>query len=122
MWWYTLNEDASQLAYVTALRFAQQHECRHYLDFGSGVGLGAILFARHGFQVTLAAIGPRLLDFSQWRLDLRGLPAHYIDLSTSRLPSQALDFVTAMNVFEHLTDPPGAAEHLWAALKPGGFL
>ena len=30
--------------------------------------------------------------------------------------------VTAMDVFEHLTDPPGAAEQLWAALKPGGFL
>jgi SAM-dependent methyltransferase len=122
MWWHTLSEDASPLAYVTALRFAQQRGCRHYLDFGSGVGSGAILFAHHGFQVTLADIGPRLLDFSQWRLALRGLPAHYIDLNTSRLPSQAFDLVTAMDVFEHLTDPPGAAEQLWAALKPGGFL
>jgi 2-polyprenyl-3-methyl-5-hydroxy-6-metoxy-1,4-benzoquinol methylase len=122
MWWHTLNEDASPLAYVTALRFAQQRGCCDYLDFGSGVGSGAILFARHGFQVTLADISLRLLGFSRWRLDWRGLPAHYIDLNTTRLPSQAFDFVSAMDVFEHLIDPLGTVEHLWAALKPGGFL
>jgi 2-polyprenyl-3-methyl-5-hydroxy-6-metoxy-1,4-benzoquinol methylase len=122
IWWHTLGEDISPLAYVLALRFAQQRECRHYLDFGSGAGSGAILFARHGFQVTLADIGPRLLDFSQWRLALRGLQAQYINLNTSRLPSQGFDFVSAMDVFEHLIDPPGAVERLWAALKPGGLL
>jgi 2-polyprenyl-3-methyl-5-hydroxy-6-metoxy-1,4-benzoquinol methylase len=122
MWWHTLSEDVSPLAYVNALRFAEQRGCRHYLDFGSGVGSGAILFARHGFQVTLADISSRLLDFSRWRLEQRSLPAHYIDLNTSRLPSQAFDFVSAMDVFEHLIDPPGTVEHLSAALKPGGFL
>jgi hypothetical protein len=45
MWWHTLSDDASPLAYVTGLRFAQQRGCRHYLDFCSGVGSGAILFA-----------------------------------------------------------------------------
>jgi mycofactocin glycosyltransferase len=122
MWWHTLSEDASPLAYVTALRYAQQRGCRRYLDFGSGVGSGGILFARHGFQVTLADISSRLLGFSRWRLDLRGLLAHYVDLNTSRLPDQAFDFISAMDVFEHLIDPPGAVEHLWTALEPGGFL
>ena len=122
MWWHTLSEDASPLAYVTALRYAQQRGCRHYLDFGSGVGSGGILFARHGFQVTLADISSRLLGFSRWRLDLRGQLAHYVDLNTSRLPEQAFDFVSAMDVFEHLMDPPGVVERLWAALEPGGFL
>ena len=40
MWWHTLSEDNSPLAYVTALHFARQHGCQRYLDFGAGVGCG----------------------------------------------------------------------------------
>jgi SAM-dependent methyltransferase len=122
MWWHTLGDDASPLAYVTALHLAQQHGCQRYLDFGAGVGSGAILFARHGFEVTLADISSTLLGFSQWRLERRRLPAAYIDLKVSRLPSHTFDFVTAMDVFEHLVDPVETVERLWDALKPGGFL
>jgi 2-polyprenyl-3-methyl-5-hydroxy-6-metoxy-1,4-benzoquinol methylase len=122
MWWHTLSEDASPLAYVLAWHFAQQQGCRHYLDFGAGVGSGAILFARHGVQVALADVSSSLLQFSQWRLNVRELSAEAIDLKTRGLPSQAFDFVTAMDVFEHLVDPVGAVEQLGAALKPGGFL
>jgi 2-polyprenyl-3-methyl-5-hydroxy-6-metoxy-1,4-benzoquinol methylase len=122
MWWHTLGDDISPLAYVLALRFAQQHACRTYLDFGSGVGSGGLLFARHGFQATLADISSSLLSFSAWRLDTRQLPARCIDLKQARLPSQAFDVITAMDVFEHLTDPVEVVEHLWGALKPGGFL
>jgi 2-polyprenyl-3-methyl-5-hydroxy-6-metoxy-1,4-benzoquinol methylase len=122
MWWHTLGEDLSPLAYVVALRFAQQHQCRSYLDFGAGVGSGGILFRRHGFQATLADISSSLLSFSGWRLETRKLAAQLIDLKQSRLPSQGFDMITAMDVFEHLTDPVEVVENLWAALKPGGFL
>ena len=122
MWWHTLGDDASPLAYVTALHLAQQHGCQSYLDFGSGVGSGAILFARHGFTVTLADISSTLLGFSQWRLERRQLPAAYVDLKVSQLPHHAFDFMTAMDVFEHLVDPVETVECLWDALKPGGFL
>jgi hypothetical protein len=50
------------------LHFARQYGCQCYLDFGSGVGSGGILFARHGFEVTLADISSTLLGFSPWRL------------------------------------------------------
>jgi SAM-dependent methyltransferase len=122
MWWHTLSDDASPLAYVTALHFAQQRGCRSYLDFGAGVGSGAILFARHGLAVTLADISSTLLGFSRWRLERRRLPAAYIDLKADELPRQAFDLVTAMDVFEHLVDPVETVEQLWGALKPGGFL
>jgi 2-polyprenyl-3-methyl-5-hydroxy-6-metoxy-1,4-benzoquinol methylase len=122
MWWHTLGEDVSPLAYVLALRFAQQHACRSYLDFGAGVGAGGILFSRHGLQTTLADISSSLLRFSAWRLGIRELSAQYVDLKLSGLPSQAFDVVTAMDVFEHLSDPVEAVEKLWNALKPGGFL
>jgi SAM-dependent methyltransferase len=122
MWWHTLRDDASPLAYVLALRFAQQHGCLSYLDFGAGVGSGGILFARHGLRVALADISSSLLRFSAWRLGSRRLSAQYIDLKLSGLPSQAFDVITAMDVFEHLSNPVEAVERLWKALKPGGFL
>ena len=122
MWWHALGEDLSPLAYVLALRFAQQHGCESYLDFGAGVGAGGLLFAAHGIQTTLADISSSLLRFSAWRLALRKLPAQYLDLRSSPLPSESFDFISAMDVFEHLADPVETVEKLWNALKPGGFL
>lgn len=122
MWWHTLAEDPSPLAYVTALHFARQHGCQSHLDFGSGVGSGAILFAHHGLETTLADISSTLLSFSRWRVERRRLPATYIDLKTSALPHHGFDFITAMDVFEHLVQPVETVERLCAALKPGGFL
>lgn len=121
-WWHTLAEDMSPLAYVLALRFAQQRGCRSYLDFGAGVGAGGLLFAHHGLQATVADISSSLLRFSAWRLGSRRLAAQYIDLKRAKLPAQAFDFITAMDVFEHLSAPEEAVENLWQALKPRGFL
>ena len=122
-WWHTLSEDSTPLAYVTALQFAQRHGCRSYLDFGAGVGAGGVLFARHGFEVTLADISSPLLRFSRWRLERRALPARYVDLKNGgQLPGNTFDIITAMDVFEHLVDPVATLEQLWETLKPGGFL
>jgi len=122
MWWHALNDDDSPLGYVTALDFARRHGCRSYLDFGSGVGAGAIIFARHGLKVALADISSTLLEFSRWRLNQRELPADFIDLKVDRLPSDAFDIITAMDVFEHLVDPVSTIDEMWRALKPGGYL
>jgi SAM-dependent methyltransferase len=122
MWWHTLGDDLSPLAYVLALRFAERHGCNSYLDFGAGVGAGGLLFAANGLQTTLADISSPLLRFSAWRLGLRKLPAQYLDLKRCHLPSECFDFITAMDVFEHLSDPVETVEKLWNALKPGGFL
>lgn len=122
MWWHALAWDTSPLAYVTALEFARQESCRKCLDFGAGVGSGAILFARHGFEVALADISSPMLRFAMWRFRLRGLSTHFIDLKKRALPKQSFDLVTAMDVFEHLFDPAAVAERLWESLKPRGFL
>jgi mycofactocin glycosyltransferase len=122
LWWHTLVEDLSPLAYVVALRFAVHHGCSDYLDFGSGVGSGGILFARHGFRVTLADISSVALGFSRWRFERRNLPAAHIDLKSSGLPDKAFDMVTAMDVFEHLVDPVTTLRELGRTIKKGGFL
>jgi len=122
MRWHTLGSDNGPLAYVVALRFAEQRGCRTYLDFGAGVGSGAILFARHGFDVTLADISSTLLDFAQKRLRARQVSAGFLDLKREALPPDRFDMVTAMDVWEHLVDPVGEAAAVARAIKPGGFL
>jgi 2-polyprenyl-3-methyl-5-hydroxy-6-metoxy-1,4-benzoquinol methylase len=122
MWWHSLRDDNSPLGYVTALDFARRNRCVRYLDFGSGVGAGAILFARSGFEIALADISSTLLGFSAWRLEQRKLPARLIDLKSSGLPENSFDIITAMDVFEHLADPVGTIDQLHRALKPGGYL
>jgi SAM-dependent methyltransferase len=122
MWWHTLLEDDAPLAYVIAVDLARKLECRSYLDFGAGVGSGGLLFARQGFHVTLADISSRLLVFSRWRFDQRGLPVRIVDLKEQDLRRHSFDFVTAMDVFEHLVDPVGTVDMLADALRPGGVI
>lgn len=122
MWWHTLIDDLSPLAYVVALRLAQGHGCTRCLDFGSGVGSGGILFARHGMEVTLADISATALEFSAWRFKQRGLSARHLDLKARELPEAAFDFITTMDVFEHLVDPVKTVKDIHRALKPGGLL
>jgi hypothetical protein len=120
MWWHTLQDDKSPLAYVAALELASDAGGRSYLDFGSGVGSGALLFQSHGFDVTLADISGVMLDFCKARFAARGRPAAFFDLKEDRLPPAAFDFVTAMDVFEHLVDPAGTIDMLDQCLRPGG--
>ncbi|WP_244082367.1 bifunctional 2-polyprenyl-6-hydroxyphenol methylase/3-demethylubiquinol 3-O-methyltransferase UbiG [Desulforhabdus sp. TSK] len=122
MWWHTLAEDNSPLAYVLALHFATLHGCHHYLDFGAGVGSGGILFAKNGLETALADISSTMLSFCQWRFELRKLSACFIDLKSDNLPDNTFDIVTAMDVFEHLVDPVETVDVIWQAMKPGGYL
>jgi mycofactocin glycosyltransferase len=122
IWWHTLIEDDTPLAYVLALDFAKQHGCESCLDFGSGISSGGILFARQGIEAASADISSSLLGFSAWRFNTRGIDARLFDLKCGALPSGAFDLVTAMDVLEHLTDPAGAIDQISHTLTPGGFL
>ena len=122
MWWHTLKDDASPLSYVVGLDLARSRAGRRYLDFGSGVGAGALLFAKHGFAVTQADVSSTMLAFAQWRVKKHAYAVAAIDLKTDQLPIDAYDFVTAMDVFEHLTDPLGTVDALAKTISPGGCL
>jgi SAM-dependent methyltransferase len=122
VWWHALIYDDSPLAYVVALRFAQEHGCTRYLDFGSGISSGGILFSRHGLAVASADISSTLLRFSQWRFERRGLRAQMLNLKERALPPAEFDFITAMDVWEHLVDPVSAVDQIAGTLCTGGFL
>jgi len=106
--------DQSPLAYVVALHLALQNGFRDSQDFGSGVGSGGLLFSKHGFSISLGDVSSALLDFSRRRLQARGAPATYSDLKTTELPAGQYDFITAMDVFEHIAEPRKPLSH-----KPG---
>jgi 2-polyprenyl-3-methyl-5-hydroxy-6-metoxy-1,4-benzoquinol methylase len=121
MGWHSLRDDTGPLAYVLGLEIAREHGIQTCLDFGSGVGSGALLFARAGIQMTLADISTTLLDFARWRFTRRGSSAVFLDLNQQSLPTASFDMVLAMDVFEHLVDPVEAVSRLWQALRPGGL-
>ncbi len=122
MWWHTLLEDHSPLSYVVGLEHAKARNGRDYLDFGSGVGAGGLLFARHGFDVTLADVSSTMLQFAGWRSERHKVKFDLLDLKTASLPDDAFDFVTAMDVFEHLADPVAVVDDLARSIRPGGLL
>ena len=70
----------------------------------------------------LADVGIELLAYTRWRLAQRGLGATLVDAKTDALPTASVDFVTALDVLEHLVDPAAAIERIDAALRPGGFV
>lgn len=119
--WHSLRDDTGPLAYVLGQEIARAHQVRTCLDFGSGVGSGAILFTRAGVQMTLADISTTLLDFARWRFARRGLFATFLNLNRQSFPAASFDMILAMDVFEHLTDPVGTVERVWQALRPGGL-
>lgn len=121
-WWHALADDESALSQVEALELAIGYRARTVLDFGSGIGSLGLLFARSGLDVTLAEINPALNDYARWRFDRRGLSVRFLDLGTEGLPEAAFDFVSAVDVLEHVPDPRSVLMALAAALRPNGTL
>jgi ubiquinone/menaquinone biosynthesis C-methylase UbiE len=121
VWWHATDVEANA-GNAALLAYAQQRGAREYMDFGSGVGANAILFARHGFNVTLADVSQTMLEFARWRIERRGLRAGFIDLNRNSLPDGRFDFVTAVDVCEHLADPGAELGRISRAMRPGGAL
>ncbi|MGB3482213.1 MAG: class I SAM-dependent methyltransferase [Mycobacterium sp.] len=123
--WYAYLQESGHVfpASVAAVRFALQNTTgRDHLDFGSGTGTTAQLFFRSGFTTTMADISGTLLDYATWRLDAHGDQANRIDLTTENLPSNAYDFITALDTLVHVPDFDATARDLHRAIRPGGYM
>jgi ubiquinone/menaquinone biosynthesis C-methylase UbiE len=119
IWWHATDVETN-VANVELMNYALRRGAREYLDFGSGVGSNAILFAKHGFSVTLADVSEMMLEFARWRIERRGLRAKFINLNWERLPRERFDFVTAVDVCEHLSEPEAEIGRIARSLKIGG--
>ena len=108
---------------VLALRaVAGQGRGRAHLDFGSGVGVTSQLFARAGYETTLADVSTSLLDFARYRLSRRGESARFIDLNEEKLETARYDVITALDTLVHIPHLADVVATLHDALRPGGCL
>lgn len=122
--WYAYLQ-AEGFAYPVSVIIAQDLRGRKpgaLLDFGSGTGVTAQLFAALGYRVSLADISTPLLDFARYRLERRGTPARYVDLNHDLLEQDAYTVVTAIQTLGHVPNLARTAGELHAALTPEGLL
>ena len=95
---------------------------RKYLDYGSGIGSDALVFASAGFDVTLADVAEPLLAFARWRCEQRGLKVQTIDLKRQQPPAHTYDAAVCFDVLEHVHRPLRTLAHINKAMRPGGLL
>lgn len=90
------------------------------LDVGCGVGLAAEALARLGHDVLGIDAAASAIDVA--RAHAGNLPVDYRVATTGRLVAEGRRFasVTALEVIEHVPDPPGFLREIAALLEPGG--
>lgn len=96
-------------------------EGKSALDVGCGAGLLAEPLARLGAQVTAIDAAPELIAAAQLHARGAGLAIDYRAATVEGVGGQ-FDLVTAMEVVEHVAEPPSFVRALSARLAPGGLL
>jgi 2-polyprenyl-3-methyl-5-hydroxy-6-metoxy-1,4-benzoquinol methylase len=107
---------------LVCVDIAARQPGRRCLDFGSGIGSDAIVFADAGFDVTLADVSEPLLAFARWRCERRGHKVRTIDLKTQSLPASSYDAAICFDVLEHIPKPMRTLGQISRALTAGGLL
>lgn len=122
MHWHYANILNGPLQYVFALDIAKRSSFNNYLDYGSGIGTGGILFATHGYKVTMADISKENLAYCRFRLAKRNLNAEFIDLKHQHIKQNTYDIITCFDVLEHTLDPLKVICKLRNSLTKHGLL
>lgn len=92
------------------------------LDLGCGAGLLTEPLARLGYKMTGADGAHDALSVAQARAADEGLAIDYRQATSTDLlnQKQSFDFVTALEIIEHVDDPAGFVAEVAALTKPGG--
>ncbi|TKW66723.1 MAG: bifunctional 2-polyprenyl-6-hydroxyphenol methylase/3-demethylubiquinol 3-O-methyltransferase UbiG [Paracoccus denitrificans] len=94
------------------------------LDIGCGGGLLAEPMARLGAQVVGADAAPKNIEVARIHANQVGLEIDYRAETAEALLAEGerFDVVLAMEIVEHVADPPGFVQSCHDLLKPGGLL
>lgn len=73
------------------------------LDLGSGIGQNSLMLARLGFDVTLADLDSKTLDFAKFRFTEHDMPHKVWMVDKEEMPpDKKYDFILLEDVLEHL--------------------
>lgn len=119
--WHFIRRNDGPYQYIFALDLAKKLNFKTYLDYGSGIGSGGILFALNDFVVTLADISSSNLKFCQYRFAIRNLNFAPVDLKAD-FPKGIYDVITCFDVLEHSIDPISILIKLKKLMAEDGIL
>jgi len=122
--WHSGQENGvPPLNYARAAFVAKTEGLVRALDFGSGIGTGALCLSAVGCEVECADVATDLLRFVDHRLSERAVHARIIKLSVGERPRQHYyDLITCFDVLEHVPDQLAKLMELQSYLRPGGYL
>jgi 2-polyprenyl-3-methyl-5-hydroxy-6-metoxy-1,4-benzoquinol methylase len=115
-------DDPIHLRSLVCLDLARQRRGRGLVDYGSGIGSDALVFADAGFDVTLADVSTPLLSFARWRCERRGHRVKIVDLKSTGLPRRSYDVAICFDVLEHVLRPAHTLRQINKAMEQGGLL
>ncbi|MEI2689479.1 MAG: class I SAM-dependent methyltransferase [Anaerolineae bacterium] len=95
------------------------HRYPRVIDYGSGVGAVALRLAEAGYQITLADVRGKTLEYAEFRLRRRGYQFELVHVVDERpaLPHD-YDIFISFDVFEHIPHPDHLLMHLMRWLRP----
>jgi 2-polyprenyl-3-methyl-5-hydroxy-6-metoxy-1,4-benzoquinol methylase len=111
------------VSYAFAAQFAREQNLKRILDFGSGIGTGALVLARTGAEVHAADIATQLLKWVGHRLQLRGVNPVLFDMHQGEKPRvNFYDLITCFDVLEHVPDQAAKLREMEIYLSNGGYV
>lgn len=128
-WWDEAGAFAALHA-INPLRlgFIEQHtevSGRRGLDVGCGGGILSEALAHAGAEITALDLAADTLAAARIHAEAHGLNIHYqlADiLSFAPAHPHAFDFITCMEMLEHVDEPAAVVQALAHAVKPGGWV
>lgn len=97
---------------------AERGPQRRMLDIGCSVGSTMYQYHCRGWQVSGIDLDPHAVEIAK----SLGLDAKLITFEDASIPGDHFDFITMMDVIEHVPDHKPLLEKIYRIMKPGGIL
>lgn len=116
------SQPAKKKIAAQVLNFCKNYNVKKILDYGCGIGEEAIKAARAGFNVAVADLPSKTLDFANWRFKKHGVKVRVIEVRNQKPLKEKYNAIFCFEVLQHLFKPEIIAKHLISHLKNKGLL